>query len=116
MKENNTSNNLGFGEINTIRNILMGQHIADYDTQFKDLYQKLELLEKNFQKKLDALEGQTNKEIAGLKQTMNERFDKLEKMLLEKNKNLDRKLMDTSKNDKDYLGKLFEEVSKKLLQ
>ena len=106
---------LGLGEISTIRDILMGQQINEFQKKFDATDGKVGELEKLMDKKLQSLEKDLNSRVDDMEKNMTARFDKLESLLKENVDNIEAKLATSSKSDKALLGQMLQEVSKKLL-
>ena len=58
MENNDQGQGLGLGEISTIRNILMGQQMNQYEQQFNEMTQRLEQMEDKLQQQLNQLNQQ----------------------------------------------------------
>ncbi len=104
------------GELSTIRNILMGQQMNEYESQFHQIDQQMATMKADFSRDLAALGTQTDDRFQRLEKDMNDRFDRLEKLLADHVARLDKKSQDTSRNDKNKIGKLLADISKKLIE
>ncbi|MEM6321124.1 MAG: hypothetical protein AAF960_25905 [Bacteroidota bacterium] len=113
-KEENSP--LGFGEISTIRNILMGQQMQEYDGRFESVQESLNVLEAAFNEKLSHLEKNTENRLQELQNDMSERFDKLEQLLVSNVEDLHKKVDKVTGDDRQKMGQLFAEMSKRLLE
>lgn len=113
-KEQNNPVNLG--EITTIRNILMGQQMQEYDGRFDTVQENLNVLEASLNEKLSALEKQTEHRFQELQNDMSERFDKLEQLLAGNIKDLHAKVDKVTGDDRQQMGELFAEMSQRLLK
>ncbi len=102
-------------EISTIRNILMGQQMAEYEAKFLQLEKELDAVKEQFSKDLSALGGHSEQQLGQLEKAVNDRFDRLEKMIKENIGRLDAKLLEVSKTDKSNLGQMLADLSKKLI-
>ncbi|MFQ5445458.1 MAG: hypothetical protein ACE5FF_00855 [Saprospiraceae bacterium] len=103
------------GEISAIRNILMGQQMAEYETHFAQIENEMATAKDEFSKELANLGNQSNQRLQQLEKSVNERFDRLEKMLEDNVARLDKKLIEVSKTDKSNLGQMLADLSKKLI-
>lgn len=103
------------GEIGTIRNILMGQQMAEYATSFKALHEELATTRSELQENTKTLATSTDERFAKLEKQLDERLNKLEAMLMEHVNRLDQKLIELSKHDKQDLGQMLAEISKRLM-
>lgn len=103
------------GEISTIRDILMGQQINEFQQKFDEATQKTNDLESYVNTKFDALEKDMQIRVSELEKGMNDRFDQLEKLLKDNVLSIEEKMSLSSKNDKEILGQMLQEVGSKLL-
>jgi hypothetical protein len=101
-------------DINTIRNILMGAQMADYAAQFQSIESEIAATKAHFSKEMEDARKMTDDRFARLEKDMSARFDKLEKVLADHVNRLDKKLIEVSKTDKQDLGKMLADLSKKL--
>ncbi|MEL6867707.1 MAG: hypothetical protein AAFP19_25000, partial [Bacteroidota bacterium] len=69
-KENN---NMGLGEITTIRDILMGQQMNEYEERFQAMEQRIDTMETNFNLRLQELEQAFNTRQEAMEKSMNAR-------------------------------------------
>jgi DNA anti-recombination protein RmuC len=102
------------GDIGTIRNILMGQQMAEYQSEFAGIRQKMTDDHADLTGKLKAFGEETDERFAKLEKEIAERFDRLEKLVKENVERLDQKFHEMSKADKQDLGQMLAEISKKL--
>jgi DNA anti-recombination protein RmuC len=111
------NNNLGatLGEISTIRNILMGGHMQQYDQTFADINARFDANDKDKDERFQALEAQMNQRFELLSKEMNDRFDKLEALLADNVQKLNERVDTVSTTDKADLGRLLAEVSNRLI-
>ncbi|RMG76880.1 MAG: hypothetical protein D6714_20610 [Bacteroidetes bacterium] len=116
MAENNEQNQtMNLGELTTIRNILMGQQINEFNQRFKTLEEKLAASEAQWQEKFNALEAKHREDLDSLQRAMTERFDKLENLLMDNVTKINERMDRTSLEDKHQLGELLGQISQKLL-
>ena len=128
-KKDNLQNTNGpsLGEISTIRDILMGQHINDFESQFASLQQKLDKVEAKLTDKIKELSAATkaqhkemNKETSSRFATMqnetDSRFAQVENSLRDGLSDLQQSMEDSSLNDKERIGQLLMEAGKALLK
>lgn len=127
-KENQpTSNGATLGEISTIRDILMGQHINDFETKFKILEDKLSSVEAKLSEKIkknatDAkaqrkeMSNETNAHLTRLEDDTQSRFAQLEQSLNNGLTDLRQMMEDSSMNDKERIGNLLMEAGKSLMK
>ena len=128
-KKDNSENMNGatLGEISTIRDILMGQHINDFESKFEALQLQLEKVETKLNEKIKELSTATrsaNKEIgketaARLASMQNEteaRIAQVESSLRDGLADLHQSMEDSSLNDKERIGRLLMEAGNALLK
>lgn len=104
----------GTSDIGTIRDILMGQHIAEYKAEFESIRQKMADDHAELTSNLQSHGNDADSRFAKLEKDMSDRFDRLEKLVSENIARLDEKLLEVSKSDKQDLGQMLAEISKKL--
>ncbi len=102
-------------EISTIRNILMGQQMNEYESKFAEVEEEISKTREHFTNELNQLSASSDERFRKMETDMNERFDRLEKLLTDHVSRLDQKLLTISKSDKNDLGKMLSELSKKLM-
>ena len=102
-------------EISTIRNILMGQQMNEYESKFAGVSEEISNSREHFVNELNELSVKSDERFRKLENDVNERFDRLEKLLADHVSRLDQKLLTLSKSDKNDLGKMLSELSKKLM-
>ncbi|TAK44263.1 MAG: hypothetical protein EPO28_05050 [Saprospiraceae bacterium] len=113
--KNENNQTAQMGEISTLRNILMGQQMAEYEARFARMEEEMAATKAQFSKELSALGALSAQHLAQLEKAVNERFDRLEKMINENIGRLDAKLLEVSKTDKSNLGQMLADLSKKLI-
>lgn len=92
-----------FGDVNVIRDILMGQHISQFEHRFQENEETIARTEEALRNRIQQMENE-----------MNARFERLEQLLSAHVETLTNRLMETSKGDKASLARLLDEVSNKL--
>ncbi|HEB62463.1 MAG TPA: hypothetical protein ENI82_04840 [Bacteroidetes bacterium] len=116
-KENNTKGLMeGLGEISTIRNILMGREIANFNEKFKLLEKRIDKLEKELKEKTELLKNQTRQEVKLLSKEFDRHIDEVAKNIQKQKETQEKKLEKVSNKDRIALAKLFSDLSKKLLE
>lgn len=114
------------GEISTIREILMGGHINQYEAEFNQIKQRIaaereatdhqrNALEQHLLTEINGLEVRINDRLDALNQQMNDRFERLEAHLAAEVAQLHERIAQVSKTDKADLGRLLAEVSNRLI-
>jgi hypothetical protein len=113
--KNNQNQGMNLGELSTIRNILMGQQMAEYKQSFEGVNQTINEKEAETNEKLQALEKRMNERFANLEKDMNNRFDRLEALLMQNVKEINEHVANKSKNDKADLGRMLATISEQLI-
>lgn len=115
--DNPQQQNLGTtaGDISAIRNILMGNHMAEYTSKFKEISDTFEANDKAQDARFHKFEEEVNNRFDKMEKEMNDRFDKLEALLTENVQRLHERVNTVSTTDKADLGRLLAEVSNRLI-
>ena len=116
-KKNNDADNgmMGLGEISTIRNILMGQQINETDSRFKDVEKRINKLEETLLAKIAELKEATQISHKSFAKETSQKFSSVENQMNKGFSDLDKKFEKINAKDRKELGKLFGDVSRKLL-
>ncbi len=128
-KKDNSQNMNGatLGEISTIRDILMGQHINDFESKFDSLQQQLEKVEAKLNDKIKELSAttksqhkdidkETSARFASMQNETEGRIAQVERSLQDGLADLQQMIEDASLNDKERIGKLLMEAGSALLK
>ncbi len=107
---------MGLGEISTIRNILMGNQMQEYEAKFETLKKESQDISKSTNEKVKSLEAEMNKRFDDLEKDLAKRMNKLEQILIENKTKMEEKIVEERKGDQELLGHLFKEISEKLLK
>ncbi len=111
----NDNKTIGLGEISTIRDILMGQQMSEYNERFKEMEASQEKSKKEVEDQIKDLDKALDKRLSTLEKDINSRFDKLEELLLGKVSELENRMDHSSVNDKKALGAMLQEVGNRLM-
>jgi hypothetical protein len=98
---------MNLSEVSVIRDILMGQQMADYERRFNSMETLIEAKDEATRHRISALEGE-------LKAELTARFDKLEHLLLLNVEQLNQRMQSISRQDKNSLSELLVSLSQKL--
>ncbi len=117
MANNNKNNPTGvnLGEIGTIRDILMGQHINQYEERFLEMKEEMNALREELEEKIQAVDHFHKFAMIDFGKETTQRFNKVEKQLAKDVNNLEQKIRNSSTADKKEIGKLMANVAKKLI-
>ena len=128
-KKDNSQNSNGpsLGEISTIRDILMGQQINDFESKFEALQEQLDKVEAKLADKIKDLSAATNaasKEMnketaarfASMQNETEGRIAQVERSLHDGLADLQQQMEDSSLNDKERIGKLLMDAGSALLK
>jgi len=106
---------INFGEISTIRDILMGPTISGFEKKFEEMEGTIKKLEKELNDKMVQMHDNHQNHHGEFSNTITNRFEKLEALISNNVKNLEDKLESVSQQDKERLAALMVEFSKKLV-
>jgi len=106
----------GIGEIGTIRDILMGQHIAEFEKRFAHLDSIVKQVESDLHQRLGELDDQVGQRANQLEGDIDKRFGKLESQLNSNVQQLESQIEKISRSDRHRLGKMLAKVSQQLLE
>lgn len=115
---NNSKNNetgVNLGEIGTIRDILMGQHINQFEERFVEIQEQMNSLQEQLEEKIQEVDRFHKFAMIDFNKESNQRFNKVEKQLAKDVSNLEQKIRNSSTADKKEIGKLMANVAKKLI-
>lgn len=110
------SKSLGLEEITTIRDILMGKQMEDYDRRFSQFSDETEAFKTDVNSRFEQMEQSIQQQLDEMKRESAERFDKLESLLTSSVEKLNSRLDDTSKNDKAQLGEMLKSLGDSLIK
>ena len=116
MADKKNNGDYGLGEISTIRNILMGEHISQFQESFKELEIKLEASQKQISDKIANVEKDYSERLAEIKKNYEEKIASLERELEEKSQALEAKITSVSSGDKNRLAALFANLSEEIIK
>lgn len=103
------------GEISTIRDILMGGHIHQYEAEFNQIKQRIAQEHDETDQRIAALEQRIHERFEALEAQVNARFEALEAQMAAQVEQLHERISHVSKADKADLGRLLAEVSNRLI-
>ena len=104
MAKNVEKNGNGLGEISTIRDILMGQQMNEYETRFQEMQHLLQAAENRMIQQMQVMQSEADNRIGHLENT-----------LKKTTKELKSKIELTADRDRIRLGKLLADLSNELL-
>lgn len=100
--------------ISAIRDILMGEQIAEFRAAFDDHKKAMGASEDGLSSALKDLEQKMDKRIDALEKTINQKFAKLEKLLSDNVENLNNRIDAVSDADKKNLASMLASLSQNL--
>lgn len=113
-KETNTGQNMSLSDIGTIRNILMGQQIAEFEERFQ-------MLKTEFSNNIDKLKNENSEMKTYFQTRLQEQQEQYEEQIKNLNselestsKELKEKIADTSSGDRNEFGKLLMDLGKQI--
>ena len=108
------SNNNPLGEISTIRDILMGEQMNEYNSRFKEMEVQMMKMQKDNKAFIKEMEDRQINALEQLRSDVFKRLDELEELLSQKSEELDEKIDDTTSSDRSRLGELLQELGQQL--
>lgn len=111
MSQKNENGKTGFSEISTIRDILMGEHIAEFQSAIQSLEDNLNELKSDFEQKLENAKDNYDSRLEEMQKTHDAELKSLKAELLEKNELLEQKVDKNSESGKKHLSSLFANLS-----
>lgn len=108
------SNNNPLGEISTIRDILMGEQMNEYNSRFKEMEAQMMKMQKDTKAFIKEMEDRQINALEQLRSDVFKRLDELEELLSQKSEELDEKIDDTTSSDRSRLGELLQELGQQL--
>ena len=110
------TNGINFGEISTIRNILMGQQMDDYNNRFQELKDHLEKVEASLNSRLKEIEEQQVAQNREMQKVFTAKLDRLESLLLQSIKDVNATAIDNTTQERQNMAQLLAEMSERLLK
>lgn len=110
----NNSQQMKFGDISVIRDILMGQQINDFTEKFDRLEQSLSEKEIALTNKINELEAKIHSTFNATEKDNSARFQAIEILLKDTTDKLNETINKISKEDKAKVGRYLAEIGKKL--
>lgn len=114
-EENHSTPPPSLGEISTIRDILMGQQMNEYDSKFSIVDEKINKVEAELINRLEEMEARISERFEAFQKEMNKRLEAIEKQATTNTENLERKIEKATNAENVRLGKMLAKVSKQLL-
>jgi predicted phage gp36 major capsid-like protein len=102
------------GEISTIRDILMGEQMHEYNKRFSALEAEFEAYKVSMQERLQALEAKQNEALATLRSDTFQRLEAIEQQLNQKAESLDKKIDTATTSERNQLGEMLRELGRQL--
>lgn len=103
------------GEISTIRDILMGEQIQEYNKQFNELHKEMHEMFAKLQESLKQAELQRIDSQNKIQQSFTEQIQQLSNVLGAKVNELNHKVETMSREDKHKLGQLLQDLGAQLV-
>jgi vacuolar-type H+-ATPase subunit I/STV1 len=94
------------GRLAAVRDLIFGENILQYNSEFEDVFNKIKILENETQKNLENAVITLERKVSDLEGLMDHKFQDL-------NEDLDKKLneLDDEKADRKKLGKALEKIA-----
>jgi uncharacterized protein YicC (UPF0701 family) len=107
-------NNPPLGEISTIRDILMGEQIHEYDSRFKKLEEEFNNYKAAMTARVQQMQETHEQQLNQLQELFQERLNTLEQSLNERSAGLEEKINAQTASDRNRLGALLQELGQQL--
>ena len=109
-------NGIGRGELNTIRDILMGQQISEYEERFSTLEKSFDLMKNELLKEVRALKMTNDSNNIKVKNEIMQKIGDLEVSLKKENFEIKEKMQTDNQKMNKKIAESFIEFGKKLLE
>jgi len=113
--KNNNENGVAPGELNTIREILMGKQLGDVELRFADLENRLEALRQEIFSELNEVRNSAKDSNSVVKTEMVQKFSEIEKLIISNIQKTDEEISKSKENMTNELAEMFIEFGKKLM-
>lgn len=107
---------MNLGEISTIRDILMGQEMSEYDRRFKAMEDRMNDIMETLEAQISSNLNQTTDQSNRLEKSFTDQLNNLDKAIGKRLDDLENKLQQTSTKDKAKIGKMLADMGKKLME
>jgi len=108
------SNTAPFGEISTIRDILMGEQMNEYNSRFQEMETRLAAAQEELEAKVNALHKQQEEALRQLREEVFQKLEQLSHQLSDKSQTLEEKIEATASSDRTRLGAMLKELGQQL--
>jgi uncharacterized protein involved in exopolysaccharide biosynthesis len=113
--KNNNQNGAAPGELNTIREILMGKQLGDVELRFADLENRLEGLRQEIFSELNEVRNSAKDSNGMVKSEMGLKFSEIENLILTKIQKTEEEISNSKEDMNTELAEMFIEFGKKLM-
>ncbi len=113
--KNNNQNGVAPGELNTIREILMGKQLGDVETKFAELENRLEALRQEVFTELEEVKNSIRNSNTDVKTELSQKFSSLENLMISNTKKTEKEIIQSKDNMNTELAQLFIDFGKKLM-
>ena len=113
--KNNNQNGVAPGELNTIREILMGKQLGDVELRFADIENRLEALRQEIFSELNEVKNAVKESNSGFKTELEQKFSDLEKLIISNTQKTENEITKSKENMNSELAEMFIEFGKKLM-
>lgn len=115
-KEDQSNGTLNFGEIGTIRNILMGEQMSQYEEKFRALEAEVSALKAELNQQIQQSSENASSGLDELKATFGQQISDLTNHVEQKNETLEASILASNQEQRQLLAKLFTEMGQKILE
>jgi len=111
----NSNNSMNLGEIGTIRNILVGEQMTEFELRFKELEEQMANFRGEMLLKIQESDKTSTSAMGDLEKVFEKKLAEFE-AILDQNRNLFDSLQKDRSEDREVIGKLLIDFGNKLLQ
>ena len=108
-------NENGTGELNTIRDILMGQHIDAYEKKFSDIEIMIEKMKEEIFAELDELRETGEQNSVTIQNDIMKKLNDMGKVMEKNRSTLEKEIKHTNESLNDKIAAAFSDFGKRLL-
>jgi len=107
-------NGVSLGEIGTIRNILMGEQLTEYELKFRELEEQLTSLKEELFSRVQETNKHNQNIVATVERTFDNKIDAIENKIA-RNNDLVKEVQKNSSNDRKLIAQLLIKLGNQLL-
>ena len=106
---------MNLGEISTIRDILMGRQMEEYERRFREMEAKMTAMMEDLETQIDRGNNQDLDQNNRLEKSLTDHLNQLDEAIGKRLEALEQALRDTSRADQARIGQLLSDMGQKLI-